>query len=335
VPTSIPLERVEWIARHERCNPQAAVHVAEQLEATVRSSAHGLMLKVCTCPDQFEVNSAGLYVQRLWKCLEYHWRQLGQNRRLPFAELIRRLKSGDLGYQAGGTNLLFEVVLAQALEMRQAKAADIFDRDYMPLVCGVAKRIAGQRGEDAVDNFGAELILPREGRPPRIATYEGKTTLSNWLRSVVTNFCLSHLRSRPAVSLTVDVCERGDRLRAPDSDLGPCEYLLRPLFITVARSLPAEDRLLITMLVLDEVPQKELARSLGINSGNVTRRRQRITARIWDGLRDLAASAEKVEEVTDCLNLVLAGENSEARLRLGQVLADRIRQPSAGEDAEP
>ena len=45
--------------------------------------------------------------------------------------------------------------------------------------------------------------------------------------------------------------------------------------------LEAEDRPLIKMLLIDDVPQKELAESLGIHSGNLTRCKQRITAAVW------------------------------------------------------
>ncbi len=114
------------------------------------------------------------------------------------------------------------------------------------------------------------------------------------------------------------------KISRPETDESPCEGLLRPLMVEAMASLAIEDRLLIKMLVLDNVPQKSLAASLKINSGNVTRRRQRITAAIWQAMQTIATKAGERRRTDECLELVLAGPNPEMRRRLGEVLAGAL-----------
>jgi DNA-directed RNA polymerase specialized sigma24 family protein len=271
-----------------------------------------------------EYESANV-VGRLWRCISYHWQRLATKGRLPFDEIIKRLESGEIGFLATETNLLYEIVLAHALESREATAAAAFDRDYMPIVRANARRVAGQRGEELVENFGAELIMPRKNRLPRIAGFHGRTPMALWLRAVVINYCLSEARKRQAVAMNPGLSLKVVPSTSISSDDENCEELLRPMFRAVIGDLSAEDRVLIKMLILDGVPQKQLALSLGVDSGTVTRRRQRVAGRIWDRVRCLSSECNKSARVHDCLNLILAGENLELRSRLCDALAAPFR----------
>ena len=273
------------------------------------------------------------YARRLWTCLEFHWRRLGANQTITFAELVPRLESGELGYRTVRDNVLQDVVMAEALTQHEPRAAEMFEREFMPVVRAVARRVGGPRAVDAVDNFGAELVLPRDERPPRMAQFQGRTPLAAWLRSVVTNYCLSQLRKRQEVTLD-QVPERGcEEDPAARADRNPCERLLREVISPVVHGLAAEDRLLITMLVLDEVPQQQLAHSLGVHSGNVTRRRQRISTTIWQEIQTTAEKRGSRQQVTHCLELVLAGGDRDLQQSLGAALTNSFR-GTAAEDTE-
>ncbi len=203
--------------------------------------------------------------------MEYHWKRLSEMQTMAFAQLAARLEAGDLGYERSSANVLLEITLAQALELRNQEAALMFETEYIPFVTSIARRLGGQRAVDVFDNFTAELILPRADSSPRISGYHGRTSLRSWLRAVVANLWVSRQRKREAVTLNVlpepEVADPTATL-----DHRPCVQLLRPLFRQAVGQLEAEDRLLIKMLLIDEVPQKELAESLGIHSGNLTRR---------------------------------------------------------------
>jgi hypothetical protein len=86
---------------------------------------------------------------------------------------------------------------------------------------------------------------------------------------------------------------------------------------------------MLKLLVLDDVPQQEVARMLGVHSGNVTRRRQRAAESVWQAVASHAERAGKRRAATDCLELVLAGEDAELRSELARELAAAVA--SAGE----
>jgi hypothetical protein len=276
-------------------------------------------------------SSHQLYVSRLRACFEYHAARFPMERPIPPARIIERLESGDLGGIKVRANLLRDVVLAQALQLGEGRAAGVFEVEYMPVVRSMARRVGGERAVDAVENFGAELMMPREGREPRIATYQGRTALAHWLGPVVANVCRTELRRRkPDVPLVFEPDGRESpmvRLQ-PVVELDPCEDLLRPIFLAVGQQLDPEDRLLLQMLMLDGVPQKDLARSLGLNSGTITRRRQRASESILVSTRRLAAQCQQPRQAEDCLGLVLAGDDAELRRGLADVLASGFRQSS-------
>lgn len=242
-----------------------------------------------------------------------------------FADVLNHLQCSDADNSASGNTVLRDVVLAQLLEMKDSKAASLFEKQYMPLVRVVANRAGGRTALDSVENFSADLILPRGDRPPKIATYQGKTLLKSWLRTVVVNFCVSgfrRMRESTPESLPEPVVTPRIEM---STDKGHCEGMLRPVFSQTVSGLKNEDRMLISMLVLDEVPQKELARTLGINSGNVTRRRQKIIATIWNRMNELAEERKSERSFAECLELVLAGESRELRDALASLLAVEFR----------
>jgi hypothetical protein len=108
-------------------------------------------------------------------------------------------------------------------------------------------------------------------------------------------------------------------------DAAPCEELVRPLFVSAVADLSHEDRLLIKMLVLDDVPQKQIAQVLSIHSGNVTKRRQRVADTIWRKIREAISARGDTSTVIECLQLLLAGSTYPQRQQLAGVLADEFR----------
>ena len=112
------------------------------------------------------------------------------------------------------------------------------------------------------------------------------------------------------------VCEIPESSSSGDE----CEGLLQPIFADAVSALDGEDRLMIKLLILDEVPQQTLASRMGIHSGNVTRRRQRISQSIWERVNSLGSCSSAPGRVNDCLELVLAGGQVELQRTLGDVL---------------
>ena len=324
-----PLALAAWIAEQEGLAPSAAQDRRGQLVERFAQMLAELAAAVCDrWPPDEAVRAA--YAQRVWACFEQHWRRLAAAGRLGFDEMARRFESGDLGIHVGGANLLAEVMLAQSLELKQAKAATMFDTQYMSDVARIARRYGGPRAVESVENLAAELILPRDSArrgslPPRIASYQGRTSLRSWLRAVVMHHCISGARKKSPTALP-DQAVLADGRPAVPAGSDDCEELLRPIFNDAVRALAAEDRLMVKMLVLDDLPQQALAQSLGIHSGNVTRRRQRAIGQIMSHVAEAGRDCPARQQFQDCMDSVLAGDDRALHQTLGTVLADALRQ---------
>lgn len=311
-----------WLATHIPSDRRA--DFLAELERAVSQHAQTSIAEFTKSrPASSEQSS---YLRRVERCLLHHWERFSNDAAQLFTaeDVLARLERGDLGYERPQSNVVREVILAQALEQHEEPAAKHFEDAFMPIIRSVAQRTAGHRGLDLVENFLADLVLPRENRPPRIAGYVGKTSLASWLRVVVTNHCReSGRRSEPVQ--TVDEWDSvAPALCDPRSDTDGCEGLLQPIFRQAVSGLESEDRLLIKLLILEEVPQQTLAQRMGIHSGNVTRRRQKISQSIWSRVQELGTSSAAPNQVTDCLELILTGSDSELRRSLSDVLANAM-----------
>jgi hypothetical protein len=313
----------EWVVCQEGCPPALAPQRLRQLAQELVALVAALTARVCGRPLTAEAPHFGLYFRRLHRCLAYHWRRLTRDDRVTFSRVVARVAPEPCPGSLQG-NLPAEVLLAQALELGEPRAAELFEAEYMPLVRGTARTIGGERAVEAVENFAAELVLPREGRGPRIATYSGRTPLAHWLVPVVVNFWRTGLRQRAPLSLAL-LPDPPARDAPSSAGSEPCEGLLRPIFARTVEVLVPADRLLLQLLLLDGVPQKELARSLGLNSGTITRRRQKAIGALLERMQQLAAASPRPTEVANCLQLVLAGDDPELRGRLAAVLACGVR----------
>jgi RNA polymerase sigma-70 factor (ECF subfamily) len=254
-----------------------------------------------------QLATAGL-ASRLWHCIVYHW-QSTPGCPKQFGNIVKHLEKSAESVAGEDFSLLHEVSLAAALERMQPEAATMFEQRYMPKVRSFARQVAGVRGQELVDDFAATLVMPRDSAPPRIRQYQGKTSLAKWLRVVVTNYCLSQLRRKQPVALEAAPEVQSMSEPAPLVDNRRCLELLTPVIAAAVKKLDAADRLLIKLLLLDEVPQQQVAKSLGIHSGNVTRRKQKIMDTIWSGIRSPRPEGEGHAEFRDCMESVVAGDD--------------------------
>lgn len=327
----LPEPSLSWCARQLGQSPEAtAAQICNLLNGLVADYQRSL--GIAPADDQ-----QPLYARRLWICVDYHWRRLAQAGTLDLASLVARIQTGDIALNSTGSDLLRDVTLAQALELHDSRGAEVFEQDYMPVIRWTARRLSGARGEDLVENFAAHLVLPLPGRPPRISRYQGRTSLAGWLRVVTVNYCTSAFRQRDPRPLVEDKLEAASGERSSSSDRKMCQELLSGLIQRVLSTLPDEDRLLIRMLVLDGVPQGQLARSLGIHSGSLTRRRQRIGEAIWQGVKHEARQCGRDRAASDCLELIVVGGDRQLSQSLASVLAQGLQgeQTEIQQDAAP
>lgn len=314
-----PMELAAWIGGQEGRsidNDQDCWrHVTDRFEQLVdRYTQH--VMGDSIVDDSIRQN---LYRRRLWNCLEHHWRLAAKVRPMSFSELTSQLE-GD----SRPLNLFDDVVLAQALELREARAAELFEIEYMPSVRSIARRAGGDAALDLVENLAADLILPRGDRPPRIAGYQGRTRLAAWLKAVVINLWITQARRKKPTSLAV-IYDLPASENVASNDDEDCGRLLPPLLASAVGRLSESDRVLLKMLVLDGAPQHALAAAYGVNSGTLTRRRQRAELAIWQGVQELSVARGQQRRANQCLEFALAGESWELRERLAEILAANVQ----------
>ncbi|MCA9241320.1 MAG: hypothetical protein KDA37_14015, partial [Planctomycetales bacterium] len=235
---------------------------------------------------------SGAFAVRLWEATKMHLAKQEDEPRTvaEVEEFLRQVAGGRLHYGQIQQNVVEDLMVAQGLQMHLNEAAEVFERDYMPSARRQAEHFAGSQGLEAVDSLAAELVLPRKNRPPKIATYRGLTPLKSWLRSVVVNQCVSAHRARREVSLDTSFDTFANDTVTTSAFAKECETRLAPEFQHAVMRLSRDDRVLIKMLVLDGVSQKNLAKALGVNSGTLTRRRQKAAATLLQSIRDIGAA---------------------------------------------
>ncbi len=321
--------KIAWCVQQEALSP-------DQVEPWCRETERLLSELVWQCLSgwncEFSEPDRSLYserfVSRLWNCIYYHWCRLGALSAVPLAQVLTKIQSVQAVPSVPGTSILHDVILAEAMEMQLAPALEEFDRDFMGLVQRVARRTAGVQAESDVENFAAELILPREDAPPRIASYQGGTRLAHWLRVVTVNYCRGEYRRKQPATVDVTQVPDSEPVSRDFLDQTPCKELLGRLVLKSLAQVPAADRLLIKMLVIDGLPQVQLARVLQIHPGNVTRRRQQISQSIWNGLISAAQRSGCERMARECLDVLLGADNREFRHELALLLAEGLQPAS-------
>jgi RNA polymerase sigma factor (sigma-70 family) len=328
-PVFPPASTTAWMAAQEGLDPLRAAERHGDWVARFDRLVHELSTLVCDRWPPADDQRAG-YGRRVWNCFEHHWKRMATGGPLTFDQVRTRFEERELGIRVGDVNLLEEVMLAQAMEFKQAKAAEMFEAQYMPDVRRIARHSGGPRAAESVENLAADLILPRPQRDgsalaPRIAGYQGRTSLRSWLRSVIVHRWISETRKAPMAVMAEAQAIADPRASAPAMTDG-CEELLGPIFTEAVRAIGAEDRMMIKMLVLDNVQQQTLARTLGLHTGNVTRRRQRALEQILAHATSAGRGGSSAGQFDECLEAVLTGDDGDLRQTMANALAAAFAQ---------
>lgn len=140
--------------------------------------------------------------------------------------------------------------------------------------------------KDVADSIFAELYLPDSSGLSRIASYDGRSSLSTWLRVVICNWVIDVQRSivySRSADLEPDLPDEYAVQRI-ESVLRTHRYqkALHQSFDSAFRLLTAQERLMILWRYQDGLQLGQIARFLGIHQSNVTRQLTRLLAKLRD-----------------------------------------------------
>lgn len=264
--------------------------------------------------------------RRLWQCWRHHWQQaceVSPEGKVDGQEVASRIRAGE-GYAGGkrlGGDPLSDVVLAEAVLAREPKATEYLEEQYRPFCIAQGRGIDRRVDEDAYD-WWCQLLDRLAGysrSPGKLASFSGRCGLKFWLGRVARNF--AHDAVRPHDDPRESEAERV----APESqsaEVDDCLGLLGQFVRQGLESLPNDDRLLLCLLLVDELPGKDVAGIFDIVPGNVSRRRAKAEMRLRERLQE-AAEERGNPDVGDCLELVSQHRNWQ---HFAAVFCDVLRQ---------
>ncbi len=182
---------------------------------------------------------------------------------------------------------LQDLALAHACALGRESAWRQFMTRYRDLLIQAATGITSSAalGRELADSFYADLFgLTDRGEQRRspLAYYSGRGSLRGFLRAALAQrYVDHHRRTYRETPLTSDELPAASPGMTPTTDM--LSRLGQALGTTLG-SLAAEDRFLLSAWFLDRRTLLEISRVLGVHEATVSRRLQRLTARLHDGL---------------------------------------------------
>ena len=248
-------------------------------------------------PELHLKDLSGLEIHDLWREAEADSVGLGKD------ELARVLLTLGIKYNYGrppGTAAtqsqiagfwrslqLQDLALAHACALGREAAWQQFMIRYRDALTQAAIRITSSAalGRELADSFYADLFgltqLGDQRRSP-LAYYSGRGSLKGFLRAALAQRNVDHhRRTNRETPLTT-----GELIAAPPGTTPAADMLSRlgQALRTTLGCLEAEDRFLLSAWFLDRRTLLEISRVLGVHEATVSRRIQRLTARLHDGL---------------------------------------------------
>ena len=249
------------------------------------------------------------YCGRLWCCWGHHWRQAAETapeHRIDGSDVADQIRSGR-GYAGGGQlggDPLRDVVLAVAMVLKDNRATSRFQSDYFES----SRRLAGKVNRRFFldpDDWWNEFLdfLAGYTKPPaKLDRFIGKCALRNWLPPVLWNF----LRRRPLPE-GADPNDLKEGRHSPVDDMArrECVDLFAKLVKQALDELPSEDRLLLSMMYVDELKQKEVAQVIRVHPGQISRRHARAIERFQELVANYSADGRQEDAYQDCADYLM------------------------------
>jgi hypothetical protein len=313
-----------WLVRQPGLSVWSAarVRLMQQLRDWVAECAPGL----CSAAGPLPHAQAADYQRALWACWSYHWQgaiAANGGSRVDGWEVARALRAGRglRGRGNLGGDVVQDVVLARALLHREEKAIRHLEKTYLPSLL----RQVGQGRTPAAEppDWWWDLLDRLIGitRPPgKLATFAGRCALGPWLVTVTRNFLLALATPAPPPDLPAP-----EPLVPPELQLicGECLDLLTGVLRQGLATLTPADRALLLMLYGEGLPGREVARLIGIDPGNVSRRKEKALGL----LRQCLDEAPEEQTYQECLQLLFGGGG---RIDLGHRLMTLLEEAAEG-----
>jgi RNA polymerase sigma-70 factor (ECF subfamily) len=189
------------------------------------------------------------------------------------------------------------VDLAEAGLLEKAQGGNLFAfeeivKRYERRVYGAALRVV--RHHDLADDVAQETFLRAW---QRLSSFDLQRPFGPWVCRIAVNLAINHMRS-PARREEPLADDRPDPPDHGPSPLGRVlDHEAEGVLQRALQDLPAEQRAVLTLRVVEEMSYKEIAEALGVPAGTVMSRLARARDRLAEALGPyLGGSGARVEE---------------------------------------
>jgi RNA polymerase sigma-70 factor (ECF subfamily) len=189
-----------------------------------------------------------------------------------------------------------DLFLAVACDRGVPGSWEVLRERFFPSLKGVlvSKGATGALADEILDDLFGDLCSPppRGGARTRIGTFDGKGPLAGWLAIVAVRRFYDRVRARTAAphpaAFGSGGSESGGGLTPPDGDPTPLQALaatervrrFEDVLQEALAGLTSRERLAVLFKYRDGLPQREVARLLGVSDSRVTRLLQAGTDRM-------------------------------------------------------
>lgn len=164
----------------------------------------------------------------------------------------------------------------------------VLEKTYKGFICDLVRFFYSTSfaAQDLADSILADLFLPDRSGTSRIASYDGRSSLSTWLRVVVCNRAINARRCSATVKSTEIQAEipDGPALESIELTVLARRYgaALGDSLKSACSGLTPRERLILLWRYEDGLQLGQIARLLGIHQSNVTRQLERMQGKLRD-----------------------------------------------------
>lgn len=216
---------------------------------------------------------------------------------------------------------LEDLYLAFACLEGHPKALSRFDRTFRPQVLAA---LGGPSQHTLVDEvmqrLTEKLFVARDGRPPKIAEYSGRSSLGRWVRAVAVRLATDVVRepgAREIPRAPDDFATIALPADAPELALFRARYgdALRTALRRAFESLPSETRIELRQYYFDGVGVEHLGRLYRVAPSTISRRLARARSLVLDETRRILRqeSGTPEDDLSSVLRLVQTAMTTVAR----------------------
>jgi RNA polymerase sigma-70 factor, ECF subfamily len=202
-----------------------------------------------------------------------------------------------------------DLYLACGCVHESERAWQVLDTSYRKFIHDLVRfyyRI-GTDSEEVADSVVISLFLPDRSGHPRIASYEGRSSLATWLRVIVVNRAINDRPNGKIASLPNTIADVADPSALARLELtlraDRYRYVLSDALRCAFRDVTPRERLMLLWRYEQGLPLGQIARVLGIHQSNVTRQLVRLQARLRENVVAILASKHELSAsaIQECL----------------------------------